>query len=158
MIYFLRCEQRAGEIEAGWIKIGTTTRLSMRLKQITAEIGHTPTVLAVLDGAFAEEYALHEQFAESRQIGEWFDPCADLLRLIETEGRKWDGVDEKPASAQVKLDKEIVWDAKTVAIMRGVTLFDYLNSILRLPVKRDLDDEFRRIAKEKGWEFDQPVE
>jgi hypothetical protein len=58
LIYFLKAEQDNGlRLRAGWIKIGTTTRLSMRLQQIAAEIGHMPTVLAVLDGSYAEEYA-----------------------------------------------------------------------------------------------------
>jgi hypothetical protein len=55
VIYFLRSEQDTDLLQAGWIKVGTTTRLTARLKQIAAEIGHMPTVLAVLDGGFAEE-------------------------------------------------------------------------------------------------------
>jgi hypothetical protein len=95
VIYFLRCEKDTDLIEAGWIKIGTTTRLSARLRKIAADLGHMPTVLAILDGAFAEERALHGKFEFARKYGEWFYPYPELLQLIETDGRPWDGIDEQ---------------------------------------------------------------
>jgi hypothetical protein len=98
LIYFLRAMQDSDLIKAGWIKIGTTTRLSVRLKQIAAEIGHMPTVLAVLDGGFAEEQALHRKFGFARKLGEWFGPDPELLQLIGTEGRPWDGLNDGPES------------------------------------------------------------
>lgn len=107
MIYFLRTEQPSGYILPGWIKIGTSARLSVRLKQIAAEIGHVPTVLAVLEGGFAEEHALHERFKDFRGCGEWFVPCSELLQLVDTEGQPWDGIDEQEtATTTIRCRKE----------------------------------------------------
>jgi hypothetical protein len=98
VIYFLKAEQDGAVIQAGWIKIGCTVRLSVRVKQIAAEIGHIPTVLAVLDGGFAEERALHRKFDFAEKFREWFYPDPELLLLIETDGRPWDGTDEVPSA------------------------------------------------------------
>jgi hypothetical protein len=144
VIYLLRCEQDTDLIKANWIKIGTTTRLSMRLKQITVEIGHTPTVLAVLDGGFAEEQALHRKFGFARRLGEWFEPCEDLLRLIGTEGRLWDGEDEIPGPVMVKMNVGVVAEAKMVAASRQISLAEYLSDTMRPIVRRDLEDETAR--------------
>jgi hypothetical protein len=142
LIYFLKAEQDNGlRLRAGWIKIGTTTRLSMRLQQIAAEIGHMPTVLAVLDGSYAEEYALHEKFEGIRAKGEWFLPEDVLLRLIETEGRPWDG--DVPTKL-VKIKTEIATKARYVAAKQGVPLIDLLSDILD-PV---IDREFRKAGKD----------
>lgn len=118
MIYFLRAEQtsynkRTGNtIEVGYVKIGTTVRLSQRLKQIATNIGHTPTVLGVLDGGYAEEAALHERYKGFRRGGEWFDPeHSNLLTLIDDEARPWDGVDEKPDCLAVQIRGSEEWRA-----------------------------------------------
>lgn len=124
MIYFLRAEQDSYCIEAGWIKIGTTTQLSVRLGQIADELDHTPTVLAVLDGAYAEERALHKKFKFSRGYGEWFRPHTELLRLIETEGRPWDGEDEVSLRSLVSMkgtDEFEVWLDELVSHARQGT-------------------------------------
>jgi hypothetical protein len=152
MIYFLRAERNSdcGWIKAGWIKIGTTIRLSERLKQIAAEIGHMPTVLVVLDGAFAEEHALHVRFESDRRYGEWFEPCYDLLRLIETEGRQWDGVDEIPSTLHsVKVDRAVVGMAKAVATSRGIALAELLTEILETPVSKAYAQMLRDLEAKK---------
>lgn len=133
MIYFLRAEQDSESVKAGWIKIGTSIRLSSRLKQIAALIGHMPTVLAVMDGSYAEESALHEKFDHAREWCEWFSPRDDLLALIETECRPWDGESLKV----IKADRAVVAKAKYVAEVRGVPLAEYVTDVMRLQVDRD---------------------
>jgi hypothetical protein len=133
LIYFLRSEQDTDLLKAGWIKIGTTTRLTARLKQIAVEIGHTPTVLAVLDGGFAEEQALHRKFGFVRRFGEWFHPDPELLRLIETDSRPWDG--DHPTSL-VRIETELATRARYVAAKQGVPLSDLLSDILRPTINR----------------------
>ena len=72
MIYFLRNADRTA------IKIGTTIRLSARLKTLAAEHGELE-VLAVIDGGRDQEKGLHRRFADLRTVGEWFEPGDDLL-------------------------------------------------------------------------------
>jgi hypothetical protein len=110
LIYFLKAERDGGVVQAGWIKIGTTTRLTERLKQIAAEIGHTPIVLAVLDGGFAEEQALHRKFGFAGRFREWFDPDPELLLLIETDGRPWDGTDEIAKQSLISLKGTVSYE------------------------------------------------
>jgi hypothetical protein len=152
VIYFLRCMQDTHFLIAGDIKIGTTTRLSIRLKQIAADIGHMPTVLAVLDGAFAEEHALHIRFVSDHRYGEWFEPCKDLLRLIETEGQPWDGIDEKP-SGLARIDADVLEDVRLIATFRKISISEYLSEVVRPVAKRDLEAELARrshsMAEEK---------
>jgi hypothetical protein len=50
----------------------------------------------------------------------------------------------------VKMDKEIVQDAKTVAVLRGVSLVEYLNTLIRSLVKRDLDKELKKKVAKGG--------
>lgn len=153
MIYFLRAEQDTDSLKAGWIKIGTTTRLTERLKQIASEIGHMPTVLAVLDGGFAEEQALHRKFGFAGKFREWFYPDPELLLLIETDGRPWNGMDDVPLSAlgrPVKVDSGIVIKAKLVAGTRHITLAEYLTSILRSPVDLDFAKAVRSIDERES--------
>jgi hypothetical protein len=144
VIYFLRSEQNNGlRLRAGWIKIGTTTCLSVRLKQIAVKIGHMPTVLAVFDGSYAEEHALHEKFEGIRAKGEWFLPEDVLLQLIEAEGRPWDGKDELPIWPQIRIDGDIVEKAQFIAASQGKSLRELLSEWLR-PIA---DREFRRAGK-----------
>jgi hypothetical protein len=147
MIYFLRAEQQSDSVDAGWIKIGTTTRLSVRLKQIAVDIGHTPTVLAVLDGAFAEEHALHKRFGFARMSGEWFYPGFELLQLIETEGRPWDGEDEALVTASVKLSADVVQLAQFVAALENTPMTDLLSNLLRPILAKREDEAFARRSK-----------
>lgn len=141
MIYFLKAEQTSESVKAGWIKIGTSTCLSERLKQIAVQIGHTPTVLAVLDGSYADERALHKQFGYAREWREWFSPRESLLRLIETEGRPWDG--DGPTSL-VRIETELATRARYVAAKKGIPLIEFLSEIIRPVVNR----EFLKAGKD----------
>jgi hypothetical protein len=142
MIYFIR--PKAG----GRIKIGTTIRLSERLKQLAWESGEELDVLAVADGSHSEERNLHRRFAHLRIVGEWFEAGEDLLGFIVTECMPWDGSDEVPArpNTVVKIDAEIVDQAKLVVLLRHTTLTDFLSEMLRGPVAREYGKEKRKLA------------
>lgn len=62
MIYFIRSP-------SGPIKIGTTIRLSQRLKQLAAEYGEGLEVLAVTEGDRNVEQELHRRFGHLRLEG-----------------------------------------------------------------------------------------
>jgi hypothetical protein len=152
VIYFLRCEEDFQDLKAGWIKIGTTIRLADRLKQIAAEIGHTPMVLAILDGAFAEERALHELFKESREIGEWFQPHEELLQLITNEGRPWNIEDDAsvPESITISIKTTVKfrdWLAKIGAAERNTIVQILEKGAVEYGEKRGFKDAPRRTSR-----------
>lgn len=150
MIYFLRAEQDNGlRLRAGWIKIGTTICLSVRLKQIAAEIGHIPTLLAVLDGSYAEEHALHENFAGIRARGEWFLPEDVLLQLIENEGRPWDGVDEVTPqnTSPVRLSDEAIKWARIASGYTGESMSAYVSRVVAERGQEDADRLHAQVKK-----------
>lgn len=143
MIYFVRAVD-----EIGPIKIGTTIRLSARLKQLESEYGVPLHLLGVLPGSFAEERALHDKFSHLQADGEWFLWAPELMDFIARECSPWDGVDEVPLSAlgkPVKIDKGVVTKAKLVAGTKGILLAEYLSESLRTVVDRDFSKAVRSI-------------
>lgn len=88
MIYFVQ------PAEGGHVKIGTTVRLSHRLKALCREFGTEFRVLAVMDGDIKTERALHRRFASLHVDRELFEPGDDLLAFIIQHGREWQGEDE----------------------------------------------------------------
>jgi hypothetical protein len=90
LIYFV---QSPG---GGRIKIGTTARLSERLRGLIRDYKTDLRVLAVTDGGAEHEKQLHARFGHLAIEGEWFEPGSDLLDFINREGHTWDGTDELP--------------------------------------------------------------
>lgn len=102
MIYFIRAS------EGGPIKIGTTIRLSRRLKQLMAEFDCGLELLAVMDGNRDEEQALHRRFGHLRVVNEWFEPGDDLVGFIVAEGRPWDLSDEAPIGHRAMTSRYVI--------------------------------------------------
>lgn len=96
MIYFVRNADGQGAI-----KIGTSIKLSVRIRELCGEYKCDLRVIAVISGRRREEAELHRRFAHLRtgnhHSSEWFHPRAELLDFIEKEGFAWDGLDEVPA-------------------------------------------------------------
>jgi DNA-binding XRE family transcriptional regulator len=88
MIYFIKSAR-------GRIKIGTTIRLKQRLKELETGHGEPLEVLAVADGSTEAERYLHRRFAHLRVMGEWFESGEDLMALIASDCRPWDGLDDR---------------------------------------------------------------
>jgi hypothetical protein len=140
MIYFVR------ETEDGFIKIGTTVRLTERLKQLEAEFDVKLEVLAVIAGGRKEEKMLHRRFAHNHPWREWFSPSEDLLRYIKEEGEPWDG-DKLPFPASaVKVDRAIVGMAKALAIFRGVSVAEVISEAAR----RDVEQAYIQMLRGEG--------
>ena len=91
MIYFIKSPD-------GPIKIGTTIRLSQRLKQLVAYYGEGLEVLAVVEGNRSVERDLYDRFSHLRTVGEWFEPGDDLVGFIVAKGKPWDGEDEESST------------------------------------------------------------
>lgn len=94
-VYFIQAVGGGGPI-----KIGTTIRLSERLKQLIKDAGQPLQVLAVVDGGPAEEKQLHERFSHLRVVDEWFEAGDDLIGFIVAEASPWDGSDEPESSTK----------------------------------------------------------
>ena len=136
MVYFIRSP-------AGPIKIGTTIRLSQRLANLRTQHGPGLEVLAVLDGSFEVEKALHVRFVHLRREKEWFDPDADLMAFIAAEGLPWDGQDEAGGVRLLRVDSEFA---------RAVTL---LARFSRQSVAEWLEENLLPTVLEK---YDQAIE
>lgn len=139
MIYFVKSP-------AGSIKIGTTIRLSHRLRQLAAAHGPGLEVLAVLDGSFEVERALHDRFAHLRREGEWFEPGPDLTAFIAAEGRPWKKSDDESLGSPVKLDACLLTKVGYVAAALGQTPAEYIEEIVRPLIERDMAAEWWKVA------------
>ena len=121
MIYFIKSPD-------GPIKIGTTIRLSERLKELVAEHGEGLEVLAVVDGSFDDERELHGRFAHLRRVGEWFEPGDDLVGFIVAEGKPWDEAPMKPV--RLDLTSDVHRMLRLVAAHEGASMASYARDAL----------------------------
>lgn len=94
MIYFVQ------PVGGGRIKIGTSMRLTKRLRRLVAETGQELRVIAVMEGGRGVESALHRKFHHLRAVGEYFEPGDDLLGFIVESAEEWDGTDEAEPGAR----------------------------------------------------------
>lgn len=81
------------------IKIGFTTNAEERRAHLARFHKCEMTFLATCNGGRRLERALHEIFAHHRISGEWFEPCDDLLRLVDDVRRN--GEDALPQIDEV---------------------------------------------------------
>jgi hypothetical protein len=138
VIYFIRKPD-------GPIKIGTTIRLSERLQQLALEYGEGLEVLGVAEGSFEVERGLHSRFRHLRLVGEWFEPGDDLIGFIVSDGRPWDGSDEKPV-VKMCLRRSEHAKLKIVAACQGREISEILSEITRNPI----DKLWKQAVKEQG--------
>lgn len=75
-VYFIRDED-------GFIKIGSTSHVGSRLKQLQTSSRQRLSVMGSHLGSTADEKALHARFADDHARGEWFYPSRELLAYIE---------------------------------------------------------------------------
>lgn len=141
MIYFI---QRASDQA---IKIGTTIRLSQRLKALRAAFGDC-AVVAIMDGSYADESALHDRFDSLLVQGrEWFSNAQSLIDFINSEGRVWDGTDEQPSRSLASLKG-------TVELEEWVDgLVDHARQGTRVLLVRNA---LREFAESKGFREPMP--
>jgi len=127
VVYFVRRERD------GLIKIGTTIRLSERLKQIAAKEGCEITLLAVTPGDRKREMALHGQFAHLNVEWEWFEPAEGLLSFIATDAQPWDGVDESDVKTLFTVKGRPSWYAwlKEFSEFLGMSQIETIEHALR---------------------------
>lgn len=136
------------------VKIGTTIRLSVRLKQLRAKHGKGLKVMAVTEGSFVEESKLHADFAHLRLEGEWFLFESPIRDFVRDYADAWDGTNEVPfpppdeTLAQTKVDRLIVSRLRQVAGYRGVTLAELISDILRGPTNKIFNEMIRESDKE----------
>jgi hypothetical protein len=139
VIYFIR------DAAGSRIKIGTTIRLSERLKQLTCESGDELEVLAVLSGSYEEESRLHQQFAHLRTVGEWFEPGDDLIGFIVSNGKPWDGMDEMSGRKSIKFDQALARKARMISEGMNISMAEYLSEMCRPLIDRDYAKLMRKL-------------
>lgn len=142
MIYFIRAA--TGE---GAIKIGTTIRLSQRLKQLEKEHGVPLRVLGVMDGSYADESALHARFVRTGEAREWFQANPELTDFIAAEARPWDGYNRKIRGFIVRLTDEAIEAARIASGYTGESMAEYVS---RITVERANEDAERLHAERYG--------
>ena len=76
VVYFVRC------LDRGVVKIGYTRHLKKRLGHIQHYSIDPIRFEAAMPGTRETERALHERFAESRTVGEWFFTSDELEAVI----------------------------------------------------------------------------
>lgn len=143
MIYFIQ------PIEGGPIKIGTSIRLTQRLKELAAAHQCELRVLAVMAGGYAEEAELHRKFSHLKVVNEWFEAGDDLLGFIVESANQWDGVDEVPpvlALSPAKIGSEAIVLAKKAAALKEMTLYDFLTMAVLEVAEREIQKEAARLA------------
>ena len=72
-------------IQRGWsgpIKIGTATDPYTRLGALQTGSPSQLRLIGIIPGGFELEGQLHTVFASARVLGEWFQPCHELLTYI----------------------------------------------------------------------------
>jgi hypothetical protein len=144
-VYFVQA------LDGGPIKIGTSVRISFRLKQLQKESGKRLWVLGVVDGDKDVEKELHGRFAHLRIAGEWFKPGPDLHEFITREAKDWDGVDEvKPPGDLVRIDPNTLHRVRIIAISHDISVPECLAKLLRRPIKTELGRLVRKINKQYG--------
>ena len=77
---------------AGLVKVGTTTDLKQRLKQLRLGSAAPIEILGAGPGDKLREQHLHELLDASRHHGEWFEPSSLLMEWLEharTNSWKW---------------------------------------------------------------------
>lgn len=63
--------------------------------------------------------------------------------VAKKKGRPKTGSNNVP----VKMDEQLLRDAKTIALQEGLSVVDYLNRILAPVIKRDLDKTTRKMLE-----------
>lgn len=76
-IYFITCLE-----ENFPIKIGRTTDLTQRIKDLCTALPFQPVLLASFNGRPSDEPDLHKRFADLRLQGEWFRRAPALMDYI----------------------------------------------------------------------------
>jgi hypothetical protein len=143
MVYFIQ------GITGGLIKIGTTVRLTERLRTLCKEYGEELRVLAVIDGSYQKEKSLHRRFSHINIENEWFSPSDDLLGFIVETGREWDGTDEaQPRNDEaIRIRSDVAAKARIAASYLGLSITDYVSNVLEPIVSKDINEGHARISK-----------
>lgn len=87
----------------GYVKVGVTRKLKVRLRQLGNAGGVPLEVIRVVPCAAEFEKPIHEAFAASRLLGEWFTPSKELLAIADGEVRLEDHITGSDAQAGVRL-------------------------------------------------------
>jgi hypothetical protein len=155
LVYFIQ-DSAVG----GAIKIGYTSDLNRRHKQLETHYGRPLSVLATISGGLKKETEIHKRFAHLRLHGtnrrgrqpELFQPAADLMEFI---GRPL-LVGANPEAVEVldpcrrndlrlvRIGESVLEDIRLIATLRRISIADYLTEVVGPIAKKDLEVELAR--------------
>ena len=99
-IYFAQSEH------GGPVKIGFTTDLEQRLRNLQSASPYPLVLRATFPGTEADERKLHRRFAANRLHGEWFTPDASMENVVNGVGLP---ADHRPLKRMTSLlDRAII--------------------------------------------------
>jgi hypothetical protein len=143
VIYFARTP-------TGSIKIGYSLDVDARFKTLSCHLGSPTTLLCTMEGDRDSEKNMHRKFYHLR-IGrtEQFRPGSDLLDFIGAMPSSLTSLDFRDVRfLSVKIDAQVARKAKLVATYRGVTLAEYISSVVGDVVSQHLKEETAKMADE----------
>lgn len=76
LIYFIQ------KGESGPIKIGVSSQVGARLKQLQTGHDELLRLVGLMKGGFFNESQIHSRFAPLRMCGEWFSPTLELREFV----------------------------------------------------------------------------
>jgi hypothetical protein len=147
VIYFVQ------NTETKLVKIGYSTRHSIRLAEIEKEEGSPLKGLGALSGERDKEKELHRRFEHLRPHGEWFHHEEDLETFIFEETNSFTLPNDAYETLSVKLHTDVIEAARIVGADRNESMTDMLSDILRPILARMEQEEVSRRtrpAKVKG--------
>jgi len=153
MIYLVKSNDK--------VKIGCTSNPVSRICELQVGSPYELEVLLVMDGTRKHEKALHNQFAELRRSGEWFECAPAILEFVDANialDRRYEfgleGAPEAAANQQLqRLRRTLRLSASQLANKLGKTQQMISAMELREPRGAVTIRSMQRVAEALGYEF-----
>lgn len=125
-IYFIQCTLTKR------IKIGISSDLPARLKNINQGMVAPVTLLGHFQASYRMEGLLHERFAHLRRHMEWFEDGPDLVEYIESQ--EWEHAAD--IADQREVIKQSAWRLEYVGYLNAIGMKpDKISRRLNIPIE-----------------------
>jgi hypothetical protein len=120
IIYFVQCDVTTN------IKIGISSDVPRRLKQIIGQRRKQLTVLATVPGTFGQEQRLHAQLGAFSVGAEWYRDCAEIRKVISRCKVNIADASKNPLGELRKFGSvaRILWPKDTAACLAAIAKCD----------------------------------
>ncbi len=157
-IYFIKLKKK------GIIKIGYSSFLEKRFKDLSRQTNDEVQVLKIVNGRISEENEIHKQFEYCSISPEWYNPDKKLLNYIEklqgvdTANVTWNPHEPLQNVTQSRIEKSRI--EKNIQGDNGFILPDFVPLKtwdefvkMRQKIKKPLTDYAKKLAVEKLTRF-----